>query len=152
MSSLACSIPCTTRYILVYTWSTTVSVYFVPSSELGPPPPQPRASVYPPGGRTRLRLRGGGLSQFGRLGKSLALCLLCAMSWRHKVLIYKKFHSVCPLVGDSELGLSHPFSRQRVCHSPRSKGGHTRLRVRGWGSLNSDEGEKSQTHSAKYII
>jgi hypothetical protein len=36
----------------------------------------------------------------------------------------------------SELGLSHPLSRQRVCPSPpepKRGGGHTRLRVRGWG-------------------
>ena len=38
--------------------------------------------------------------------------------------------------------LSHPLSRQRVCPSPRG-GGHTRLRVRGCGSPNSDDGRKS---------
>jgi hypothetical protein len=51
----------------------------------------------------------------------------------HKVHTYKEFHSVCPLVG---IGLSRPISRQRVCPSPRNQMGvgHTRLRVRGWGS------------------
>ncbi len=39
-----------------------------------------------------------------------------------------------------ELELSQPLSRQRVCPPPQTKGweGHTRLRVRGWGSPNSD--------------
>ncbi len=40
----------------------------------------------------------------------------------------------------SELGLS----RQRVCPFPRTKGGgHTRLRVRGWRNLNSNDWIKS---------
>jgi hypothetical protein len=38
-------------------------------------------------------------------------------------------------VPSSELGLSQPLSHQRVCH--------TRLRVRGWGSPNSDDWRKS---------
>ncbi len=48
----------------------------------------------------------------------------------------------------SELGLSQPLSRQRVCPSPQHRGGgggggeHTRLRVRGWGSPNSDDWRK----------
>ena len=49
-------------------------------------------------------------------------------------------------VPSSELGLSHPLSRQRVCPSPRNQGGrgvHTRLRVRGWESPNSDDWKKS---------
>jgi hypothetical protein len=39
----------------------------------------------------------------------------------------------------------HPFSRQRLCPSPRTKGGggHTRRRARGWGSPNSDDWRKS---------
>jgi hypothetical protein len=43
----------------------------------------------------------------------------------------------------SELGLLHPFSRRRVCPHPHPLvrgGGHTRLRERGWGCPNSDEG------------
>jgi hypothetical protein len=47
-------------------------------------------------------------------------------------------------VPSSELGLSQPLSRQRVCPSPPNRGvGHTRLRVRGWGSPNSDDRRKS---------
>ncbi len=44
-----------------------------------------------------------------------------------------------------ELGLSHPLSRHRVCPYPRNQrgGGHTRLRVRVWGSPNSDDWRKS---------
>jgi hypothetical protein len=50
----------------------------------------------------------------------------------HKVRTYKEYHSVCP---SSELGLSQPLSRQRVCPSPPETGGrgHTSLRVGGWG-------------------
>jgi hypothetical protein len=51
-------------------------------------------------------------------------------------------------VPSSELGLSQPLSRQRVCPSPPNRGGgvgdgHTCLRVRGWGSPNSDDWRKS---------
>ncbi len=47
-------------------------------------------------------------------------------------------------VPSSELGLSQPLSRQRVCPSPQNPGGgHTRLRVRDWGSPNSDDWKKS---------
>jgi hypothetical protein len=50
-------------------------------------------------------------------------------------------------VPSSELGLSHPLSRQRVCPSPRNQmggGGEcTRLRVRGRGTPNSDDWRKS---------
>jgi hypothetical protein len=47
-------------------------------------------------------------------------------------------------VPSSELGLSQPLSRQRVCPSPRTGvGGHTRLRMRGWGSTYSDDWRKS---------
>ncbi len=44
-----------------------------------------------------------------------------------------------------ELGLSHPLSRQRVFLPPPEPkgGGHTRVRVRGWGSPNSDDWRKS---------
>jgi hypothetical protein len=42
----------------------------------------------------------------------------------------------------SELGLSHPLTYRRVGPPPFGSGGggHTRLRKRGWGSPNSDEG------------
>ncbi len=47
-------------------------------------------------------------------------------------------------VPSSELGLSHPFSRQRVCPSPRFKGGGARSPAGGgWGSPNSDDWRKS---------
>jgi hypothetical protein len=46
-------------------------------------------------------------------------------------------------VPSSKLGLSQPLSRQRVCPSPQNRGGHTRLRVRGWGSPNSGDRRKS---------
>ncbi len=40
----------------------------------------------------------------------------------------------------SELGLPHPFNlRRSVPPHPLVRGGHTRLRERGWGSTNSDE-------------
>ncbi len=45
-----------------------------------------------------------------------------------------------------ELGpIPHPLYRNRVCAPPRNqwKGEHTRLRVRGWGSPNSDDMRKS---------
>jgi hypothetical protein len=55
--------------------------------------------------------------------------------------IYIQSTTVCvPL---SELVLSHPLFRQRMCPSPRrGGGGHTRLRVKGW-SPNSDDWRKS---------
>ncbi len=56
----------------------------------------------------------------------------------HKLRVYKEYHSVCPL----GVGPFQPLSRQRVRPSPRTRGGHTRLRVRGWGSSNSDEWRK----------
>jgi hypothetical protein len=59
--------------------------------------------------------------------------------WQHKVLIYIEHHSVCPLVG---IGTPpHPFSHKRVCPPPPDQrvGGHTRLRLKGWGSPNSND-------------
>ncbi len=48
-------------------------------------------------------------------------------------------------VPSSELGLSHPLFRQRVCPSPppNQKGGDSRQGVRDWGSPNSDDWRKS---------
>jgi hypothetical protein len=51
------------------------------------------------------------------------------------------FISVCPIVGIGTL----PPPRQRVCpfpQNPRGRG-HTRLRVMGWGSPNSDDWKKA---------
>ncbi len=44
----------------------------------------------------------------------------------------------------SELGPPHPLTRRRVCTPPPlvPGGGHTRLRERGWGSPNFDEGDR----------
>ncbi len=54
--------------------------------------------------------------------------------------MYKEYHSVCPLVGIGTLPT--PLSPASVPLPPR-KGGHTRLRVRGWESPNSDDWRKS---------
>jgi hypothetical protein len=59
----------------------------------------------------------------------------------HKVRIYKEYHSVCPLVGIGTLPT--PLSPASVPLPPEPGGGHTRLRVRGWGSPNSDDWRKS---------
>ncbi len=64
----------------------------------------------------------------------------------HKVLIYKEHHSVCPLVG---IGTPPtPFPQASVPSPPptpdqRVGGGGTRLRLRRWGSPNSDDWRKS---------
>ncbi len=50
----------------------------------------------------------------------------------HKLPIYKEYQIVCPLVG---IGF--------ICNPSLARGGHTRLRVRGWGSPNSDDWRKS---------
>ncbi len=46
-------------------------------------------------------------------------------------------------VPSSELGLSHPLSPASVPLPQESKGEHTRLLVRGWGSPNSDDLRKA---------
>jgi hypothetical protein len=57
---------------------------------------------------------------------------------------YIYIESTTVYVPSLELGLTHPFSHQRVCPSPQNQRvGHTRLRVRGWGSPNSDDWRKS---------
>jgi len=63
----------------------------------------------------------------------------------HKVL-YIHLQSTTVYVPSSELGFSHPLSRQPVCPSPRNqRGGHSRLRVRGWGVPIPTTGEKLST-------
>ncbi len=60
----------------------------------------------------------------------------------HKVLIFKEHHSVCPLVGIGTPPIPLP---QASVPFPSDKrvGGHTRLRLKGWGSPNSDDWRKS---------
>ncbi len=56
--------------------------------------------------------------------------------------IYLEYHSECPLVG---IGTPPPPLTQATEPSPRNQnggGGHTRLRVRRWGSPNSDDWRK----------
>ncbi len=61
----------------------------------------------------------------------------------HKAHIYEEYHSVCPLLGIGTL--PPPLSPASVPLPPESKGGgHTRLRVRGWGSPNSDDWRKAE--------
>ncbi len=72
----------------------------------------------------------------------------------HKVRIYIEYNSV-QYVPSSELGLSYHLSRQRVCPFPRNKGwvgGHTHMRVRGWGSPNSDDWKKLSTLCWRSIV
>ncbi len=67
-------------------------------------------------------------------------------STKHKVrTTYIYIKSTIVNVPSSELGLFQPLSRQRVCPSPPQPwgGGHTCMRVRGWGSPNSDDRRKS---------
>jgi hypothetical protein len=90
-----------------------------------------------------------------RLHLSLPLCFEKAFkhSRRHIFIPiaphtkYVYIKSTTLYVPSSELGLSQPLSRQRVCLSLRTKGGggggHTRLLVRGCGSCNSDDWRKS---------
>jgi hypothetical protein len=72
-------------------------------------------------------------------------CPPARLPFNHKVRIYKEYHSVSPHRNwDS---LPSPFSPASVPLPPEPKGGggHTRLRVRGWGSLNSDDWRKLST-------
>ncbi len=68
----------------------------------------------------------------------------------HKVRIYKEYHSVCPLVGIGTLPT--PLSPASVPLPPElGGGGHTRLRLRGCGSPNSDDFRKAE-HSDYSVI
>ncbi len=53
---------------------------------------------------------------------------------KHKVNIYLADHSNCPLV---RIGTPRP-SPESKCVPQNQRGGHPRLRVRGWGGPNSD--------------
>jgi hypothetical protein len=58
--------------------------------------------------------------------------------------IYKEYRSVCPLVGIGGIGtLPTPLWPASVPLPPEPGGGDTRLRVRGLGSLNSDDWRKN---------
>jgi hypothetical protein len=80
-----------------------------------------------------------------------SLCYVCSVPTvssvtdvsNHKVRICKEYHSVCPLAGIGTLPT--PFSPASVPLPPQPGGGGTldRLRVRGWGSSNSDDLRKS---------
>ncbi len=74
---------------------------------------------------------------------------VCAVHWLaemqvHKVHINLESHSVCPLV---RYGTPQPpLSPWRVCPPQNQRGGaggHTGLRVRGWGSPSSEDCRKS---------
>ncbi len=59
---------------------------------------------------------------------------------------YTEYHNVCPLLGIGTIPSSNPsLAMQRVCPSPQNRWGgeHTRRRVRGWGSPNSDDWRKN---------
>jgi hypothetical protein len=60
-----------------------------------------------------------------------------------KYLNYIEYHSVCPLLGIGTPPL--PLPQASVPFSPNQRGGgrHIRLRVRGWGSPNSDDARKN---------
>ncbi len=60
--------------------------------------------------------------------------------------IYEEYHSVCPLVGTGTLPTLLSPASVPLPPEPGG-GGHTRLRVRGWGSPNSDDWKKAY-HSA----
>jgi hypothetical protein len=58
----------------------------------------------------------------------------------HENTKYVNIKSTTVYVPSSELGISQPLSRQRVCPSHQNRGGgHTRPRVRGWGIPNSHD-------------
>ncbi len=75
-----------------------------PRRKWDPLPPLPQASVpLPPprnrgGGHTRLRMRGVGESQFGRLEKQPALCLLCVHGITRQNVRYTTILSPTPFV------------------------------------------------------
>ncbi len=63
--------------------------------------------------------------------------------YTHYAHTYQEYHSVCPLVGIGTL--PPPLSSASVPLPPEPKGGggHTCVRVRGWGSPNSNDWRKS---------
>jgi hypothetical protein len=75
------------------------------------------------------------------VAQDIFLKIFAGYHYDHKVRIYKEYHSVCPRV---EIGIL-PLSPASVPLPPEpGGGGHTHsLRVRGWGSPNSDDWIKS---------
>jgi hypothetical protein len=80
----------------------------------------------------------------------------CNYTYCHKVLIYIEHHSVCPLVGIGTPPTPLPQARVPSPPPPPQRvGGHNRLRLRGWGSSNSDDWRKCSALcllSAYYIF
>jgi hypothetical protein len=72
-------------------------------------PPGPKG-----GGRHSPAAKGVGESQFQRLEKRLALCLLCA--------VYLEYHSVCPLDGIGTPSPASECASPAGTHSPACKG------------------------------
>ncbi len=74
--------------------------------------------------------------------KAWILTEMYCIFWPTKYLnIHREYQSVCPLVGVGTF--PPPFPLANVPLPPEPKGeGHTRLRVRGWGSPNSDDWRK----------
>jgi len=73
--------------------------------------------------------------------------------FHHKVPTNIEYHSVCPLVG---IGTLKPPLSPGVCPFPQNQRGrvhctHTRLRVTGWGSPNSDTWRKAEHYSVVFI-
>ncbi len=64
--------------------------------------------------------------------------ILCV---EHKVHKYTEYNSVCPLVGIWTLPAPTPSLASECAppHGTKRGGGHSRLRLRGWGSPNSDD-------------
>jgi hypothetical protein len=58
-----------------------------------------------------------------------------------KVHTYKEYHGECPLFG---IWIRSPTRSlaSKCAPPPGTKGGHTRVRVRGWGSPNSNDWRK----------
>ncbi len=64
----------------------------------------------------------------------------------HKVRIYKEYHSFCPLVGIGTLPTPLWPASVPLPQNRGGGGGGTRLRLRGWGSPNSEDWRKSLAH------